>query len=64
LLSRDGTKFLFVRNLAATDALFVANVDGSGLRQLAEGRFVADRGVSLSTVARREFADELRISRG
>ena len=40
LLSRDGTKFLFVRNLEATDALFVANVDGTGVRQLAEGFFV------------------------
>ena len=39
LLSRDGTKFLFVRDGAGTDALFVANVDGSGVRQLAEGGF-------------------------
>ena len=40
LLSRDGTKFLFVRTLEATNALFVANVDGTGVRQLAEGFFV------------------------
>jgi Tol biopolymer transport system component len=39
LLSRDGTKFLFVRTLEATDALFVANVDGTGVRQLAQGLF-------------------------
>jgi Tol biopolymer transport system component len=39
LLSRDGTKFLFVRTLESTDALFVANVDGTGVRQLAEGFF-------------------------
>jgi len=39
LLSRDGTKFLFVRNLEATSALMVANVDGTGVRQLAEGFF-------------------------
>jgi Tol biopolymer transport system component len=39
LLSRDGTKFLFVRTLEATDALLVANVDGTGVRQLAEGLF-------------------------
>jgi Tol biopolymer transport system component len=41
MLSRDGTKFLYVRDLAATDPLFVANVDGSGVRQLAEGTFLA-----------------------
>lgn len=40
LLSRDGTKFLFVRNLAAAQALFVANVDGTGVRQLGEGFFM------------------------
>jgi Tol biopolymer transport system component len=39
LLSRDGTKLVFVRNLEAKSALFVANVDGSGVRQLAEGFF-------------------------
>jgi Tol biopolymer transport system component len=38
LLSRDGTKFLFVRD-EATEALFVANVDGTGVRRLAEGFF-------------------------
>jgi Tol biopolymer transport system component len=39
-LSRDGTKFLFVRDGAATDALFVANLDGSAVRQLAVGSFL------------------------
>ncbi|HEV7809710.1 MAG TPA: hypothetical protein VGO64_03850, partial [Candidatus Limnocylindrales bacterium] len=38
-LSRDGTKFVFVRTVASTEALFVANVDGTGVRQLAEGFF-------------------------
>lgn len=40
VMSRDGTRFLFVR---ATDGpahtLYVANVDGSGVRQLFEGEF-------------------------
>jgi dipeptidyl aminopeptidase/acylaminoacyl peptidase len=39
LLSRDGTKFLFIRDGAAADVLFVANVDGSGVRKLSEGGF-------------------------
>jgi len=40
LLSRDGTKFVFIRTgTGPTSALFVANVDGSGLRQLFEGEF-------------------------
>jgi Tol biopolymer transport system component len=40
LLSRDGTRFLFVRTgNGSTNALFVANVDGSGARQLFEGQF-------------------------
>jgi Tol biopolymer transport system component len=40
-LSRDGTKFLFVRaGSGSADALYVANVDGSDSRQLAQGSFV------------------------
>jgi Tol biopolymer transport system component len=40
VLSRDGTRFLFVRTGdGVTNALFVANVDGSGVRQLFEGQF-------------------------
>jgi Tol biopolymer transport system component len=39
ILSRDGTKFLFLRAAAGSDALFVANVDGSGVRELARGSF-------------------------
>lgn len=40
LLSRDGTKFLFVRTgTGSTNALLVANLDGSGVRKLFEGQF-------------------------
>ena len=40
-LSRDGTHFLFLRTGSGSgDALYVANVDGSDPRQIAEGRFV------------------------
>jgi Tol biopolymer transport system component len=40
MLSHDGTRFLFVRTGdAPTNALLVANIDGSGVRQLFEGQF-------------------------
>jgi Tol biopolymer transport system component len=40
LISRDGTQFLFVRDVSGTmKALVVANIDGSGARTLAEGTY-------------------------
>jgi Tol biopolymer transport system component len=40
VLSRDGTQFLFIRNVSGTtNALVVANNDGSGSRTLLEGTY-------------------------
>ena len=42
-ISRDGTQFLFIRDVSGTTkALVVANIDGSGMRTLAEGTYASE----------------------